>query len=252
MNVLRRIGRDLRERRHIEVYAVALVSTCLAFLSLVGDLVSDDVRWAVVLAALGLLTYQVALPSRSTDLDDVLHSRASFDDITFGSRLTRANEVWIFGPSAVSVLSADSANHLRTKVLSRRDGIVRVMLLDPLEQEAVRIAARQLDHSTDYPAADLDSALAATIGRVERMADWNTEGEFEYRYAAFNPGFSLVVIDPYGKESLLIVEFHGIHNESLASRMHLEMTRADSEHWFSYWRSQFEHLWISARRPEPA
>lgn len=250
MHGLRRIRRDLKERRHVEVYVVTAAAVVLAVLSLVGDLVGAEIRWAVVLAALSLLTYQIALPTRSNDLDDVLHSRTSFDDITFSSRLRRAKAVWVFGPSAVDLLTADTANHLRTQVLSRREGVVRIMVLDPAQQEAVGLAASQLDHSTDYPTVDLAPALAGTVGRIEMMAGWDVAGTFEYGFAPFNPGFSIVAINPYGKDGLLIVEFHGLHNESTASRMHVELTRASSEHWFAYWRNQFEHLWRTARRPD--
>jgi hypothetical protein len=249
MQRLRRIARDLRHRRHIEVYVVVVASIALAVLSLFGDLVSDEVRWAVVLAALGLLTYQITLPDRPTDLDHVLHDRAAFDDVTLSSRWRGAREVWIFGPSVAYLLTAEAASHLRSHVLARQDGVVRVLVLDPEEQAAVELAGRQLDQATAFPIIDLAKALAATIGRLEMMARWDTQGAFEHRFAPFNPGFSVLAIDPYGKAGSLIVEFHGLHNEANASRMHIELTRAKSEHWFGYWRDQFEQLWDIARCP---
>jgi hypothetical protein len=250
MRGLRRIERDLRERRHVEAYVVAAAAVVLATLSLIGDLVGDELRWAVVFAALSLLTYQVALTPRSDDLDDLLHNRAAFDDVTFHSRLRRAQDVRIFAPSGVNLLSADTANHLRTEVLSRQEGLVRIVVLDPHEPEAVAITARQLDQSTEFAAVDLASGLATIVNRIEMMASWNVAGTFEYGFAPFNPGFSIVAINPYGKDGLLIVEIHGLRNEATASRMHLQLTRTSSERWFVYWRNQFEHLWQSARRPE--
>lgn len=247
---LRRIRQDLSRRRHVEVYVVAVASVVLAVLSLVGDVVADSIRWAVVFAALSLLTYQIALPARPTDLDDVLHSRESFAEITISSRLRRATEIWIFGPSATNLLTADTADHLRTSVLNRREGTVRMMVLDPSAHEAVKLAAHQLDDSATYPAADLHRVLPAMVDRIEMMAGWDVAGTYEHRLAPFNPGFSIVAINPYGKDGLLIVEFHGVHNESTPDRMHLELTRSNSEHWFVYWRNQFEQLWSYARLPE--
>jgi hypothetical protein len=46
MQRLRRVLRDLRNRRHVEVYAVVGASIVLAVLSLFGDLVGEEVRWA--------------------------------------------------------------------------------------------------------------------------------------------------------------------------------------------------------------
>jgi hypothetical protein len=245
----RRIARDLLHRRHVEVYLVAAASVVLAALSLAGDVVNEDVRWATVFAALGLLTYQLALPDRASDLDDVLHNRAAFDDITFSSRIRGAREVWVLAPSAVNLLTASTADDVRKSVLGRGDGVFRVMVLDPAAGDAVVLAAHQLDDATDYPAEALPDAVQATAARLEMMASWDVVGEFQHRYVGFNPGFSIVAIDPNGRDGLLIVEFHGVHNESAAARMHVQLTRTSSEHWYVYWRDQFEHLWQGARVP---
>lgn len=248
MRRLRRIGRDLRSRRHVEIYAVAAVSIVLAILSLVGDVAPDGLRWAAVLAALSLLTYQIALPKPAADLDDVLRNRAAFDEMPFVSRLQGARDVWIVAPTAVNLLTADTVEHLRRHVLSRREGQVRVQVLDPERPEALALARQQLDQATDYPALDLTGGLAATLGLLETMAGWDVAGTFEYRFTPYNPGFSVVAIDPHAKGGLLILELHGVRNESIATRMHVELTRASSEHWFVYWRDQMHHLWDGGRQ----
>ncbi|HEY8547424.1 MAG TPA: hypothetical protein VIL36_20320, partial [Acidimicrobiales bacterium] len=61
MNALRRIARDLVQRRHLDAYVVAVVSLGLAVITLVGA-GSDELRWSVALAALGILVYRVTLP----------------------------------------------------------------------------------------------------------------------------------------------------------------------------------------------
>jgi hypothetical protein len=249
MEGVRRVGRDLTARRHIEVYVVAAVTIVVAVLSLVGDVVDDGVRWSVVLAALGLLTYQIALPDREGDPDAVLHTRAVFDDITFSSRLMQVREVWVYGPSAINLLTADVTDVLRSRVLTHPTGAVRIAVLDPEQHEAVAIASRQLDESTEFQSVELPGALAATVERLGRMDSWAVAGTLEYRLAPFNPGFSMVALDPRSKNGLLIVEFHGVRNESDGSRMHVELRRDGSQHWYDYWCAQFEHLWAGARTP---
>jgi hypothetical protein len=175
--------------------------------------------------------------------------RAAFEGISFGTRLQDAREVWVFGPSAIDLLTAGNTTHLRNQVLSRAEGIVRVVVLDPGKPDAIELTARQLDDGTDYPAAGIARALELAVDRLETMATWKLPGTFEYRFAPFNRGVSLVAINPYGKGGLLIVELHGLHNESNASRMHIEITRSGSEHWFVYWRHQFEYLWDNSRQP---
>jgi hypothetical protein len=249
---IQRIGRDLRRLRHVDAYVVAPIAVVLAALSLLSDVVSEDLRWAAALAALGLLVYRVTLPDGAGDVDEVLQSRLAFADITFGSRLKRAKVVWVFAPSAINLLTSSTADDLRRTVLARPDGSVRVAVLDPEATAAVALASRQLDDSVDFAIQDLPEELGATVSRLRAIAGWKTEGHLDYRFASFNPGFSLVAVDPHERHGVLIVEFHGFHNESSASRMHIELRRQLSEHWYEYWIDQFEHLWTHSRPAHPS
>lgn len=56
--------RNPRRGRSIEACTTATVATALAALSLLSDLVSDNVRWAAVLAGLGLLIHHVTRPEQ--------------------------------------------------------------------------------------------------------------------------------------------------------------------------------------------
>ena len=249
MRTLRRIAGDLRERRHVEVYVVSAVTVVVALLSLLGDLVPADVRWSVVLATLALLTYQLAVPEHRGDPDSVLFDRAQIQGGWLTDRLGSAREVCVYGPSVVNLLSETVMTTLRTQVLCRAEGRVRVAILDPDRHDAVAIAGRQLDGATTYPTVELPRALAMTDDRLGKMAAWSVPGTFEHRYVPFNPGFSIVAIDPSTKDGVVLVEFHGIQNEATGSRMHVELTRASSAHWHAYWLAQFEQLWGEARPP---
>ena len=95
----RRVGRDLRDRRFIDVYSVAIVAFVLALVSLIGY-GSSQLRWSVVLAALGLLVLRISVPETAPDasLDDLLRDRFAFDAVPLADRLRDAREVWIFAP----------------------------------------------------------------------------------------------------------------------------------------------------------
>lgn len=247
---LRRIGRDLKRRRHVDAYMVAAAALMLAVLSLVGDVVPEDLRWGVLFAALGLLVYEITVPDRAGSYDDLLNDRSAFDDTNFVSRLRGASRVWVFAPSAANLLSFGTVDDLRRNVLAKSDGLVRIAVLNPAATTAVELASRQLDDATDYPVQNLPDALKTTATRLQAMAQWSTPGLFEHRYVDYNPGFSLVAVDPHTRHGVVIVEIHGFHNESTGSRMHIQLRRRDSEHWFAYWVDQFESLWDSARRPD--
>ena len=59
----------------------------------------------------------------------------------------------------------------------------------------------------------------------------------------------MVAIDPSSRGGRVIVEFHAFHNEATSSRMHVELTRKQSDHWYSYWTDQFERIWSAAAPP---
>lgn len=246
--------RNLRTRKYVEAYAIAAVATVLAALSLVNDVVSENVRWAAVLAGIGVLVYRVTLPEDTVEVaaDRWLFDRSRFPSIPFTSRLAKAKEVWILAPSAVNVLSAPHCEAIRRTVLRHDDGRLRVIVLNPDEAAAVALAGRQLDDSLDFPAEEFAPALRSTIRRLAALGAWGTPGSTEWRLASYNPGFSLVGIDVPTRSGVIIVEFHGCHNVATENRMHIELTRSTGGPWYAYWARQFEAFWEQATVPAAA
>jgi hypothetical protein len=250
---LRRVGHDLRNRRQLEAYAVATVAVVLAVLSIIESAVPENVKWAALLIGVGLLVYRLTLPEGGGRgrAEDVLLDRSAFDAEPLAERVRSAREVWVFAPSAVNLLSPRNCEVLRRAVLSRPDGVLRVVVLDPAAEDGVRFAMRQLDDSLEYPVQQLRPSLEATVRQLALMRAWPVPGTVDYRLLDYNPGFSLVAIDPGRRDGVVIVEVHGFHNDATHSRMHFELRRADSDRWYDYWLDQFGHIW-SAARPVPA
>ena len=217
-----------------------------AVLSVAGDILSDNARWAVLFVDVGILVFRMTLPDHlEGTADDVLKDRSAFEDKPFAARLREASELWVFAPSAINLLPPQNCDTIRTTILAKPDGVVRIVVMDPAAETAVQLATRQLDDSLDFPSQLFRSSLEATIRQLQRMAGWRERGSFEYRLADYNPGFSLVAIDPGARHGAVIVEFHGFHNQVTNTRMHIELTRAISEQWYSYWLSQFERIWAA-------
>jgi hypothetical protein len=245
----RRIVTDLRARQNIDTYALTVVVFLFAFLSIFSDVLTNDLRWAVLLSGLGLIIYQVTLSPVPVEFSaELLHDRSLYDAVPLSSLFANARDVRVSAPSAVNLLSAQTCEILRNTVLTRKGGVVRIVILDRREEAAVQLAARQLDDSLEFPVQRLPAALDSTMERLEHMTQWNTEGSFDYRLLPYNPGFSLVLLDPETPHGRVIVEIHAFHNPSTSSRMHLELTRGRNERWYTYWVDQFNHIWESGRR----
>ena len=123
--VLRRIGRDLRQLRNIDAYATAFLIFIFAVLSVTGDILPDNIRWAVLLAGVGVLIFRMTIPDHyEGSPDDVLKDRSAFEDKPFPARLRTASELWVFAPSAINVLTPENCGTIRTGILANPDGVV--------------------------------------------------------------------------------------------------------------------------------
>ncbi|QNP66359.1 hypothetical protein [Streptomyces genisteinicus] len=244
---MHRIGRDVRERRHLDAYVVALTACGIAIVSAVADVVPQQIQWSAMLAGIGLLVFRITLPT-ATDAspEELLQDRRAFDTMPLSERLRDARTVWIFAPSGVGLLSPATCQLLRTTVLSRPDGVVRVIVMDPHETAGMAVASRQLDDSTDFPLERLPESLARVTAQLRLMSAWTTDGTFEFRRLGFNPGFSMLAIDAGTPSGTVIVEMHGFHNESIDSRPHMELKRTANDRWYRYWADQFLRMWEAA------
>jgi hypothetical protein len=246
----RRIWADIAARRHVDAYVVSALTLAFGAITVVSDAISIDLRWAAALAGIGVLVYRTTAPASRTDVDELLQDRTGFEATPITMRLRNAREVWIFAPSGVNFLSEENLGALRSGTLGRRDGNLRVVVLNPSNNAALDIAVQQLDNALEFRLRDLRACLNDVIQRLRKVADeWPRAGSFEYRYLDYNPGFSLVAIDPTSRNGRVIVEFHGFHNETTMSRMHFEIGISDSQHWYRYWIAQFEHVWQAAVEP---
>lgn len=245
---IRRIFGDIRARKHVDVYVVSGLAIIFAILTTIGDIVPEQLKTAAILAALGLLVFNISTPDHQlASADDILNDRTSF--IPLGDRLKGVRKFWIYGPSAINVLSPENLMLIKDEILAYPDGEFRVLVQDPAKTAAVQLLVRQLDEGLTFRMRDLPSDIAESIARLEKVATWKGQGAFAYRLLDYGPGFSLMVVDPDKRDGYILVEFFGFHNEQVGNRMHIQLRRADSERWFTYWVGQFEHMWNAARLP---
>lgn len=233
---LRRIFDDLRNLRNLEIYVVAGVGVALIVLDVVGTTEIESYLSVMTAALVVLLLRTTTPPKQEVDLDSVLLDRQSFSPLSEFIRDGR--EVWIYGPSAVNVLR--QSPDLKHEILDK-GGKVRVLLQDPRASDSVAILRQQLD-----PNNNLELDITGSLFTLEKMQAW---GSIEYRLLGYSPGFSLIVVDPDGKDGRLTVEFFGYRNELITDRMHLRIERRSSQYWFEYWAKQYAVMWESAKQP---
>lgn len=239
LRFLSRISRDILSGRNIETYVVTVVALVVAVLSVIEDVVPLDLQMAAILAALALLVFKTAAPdAKSVDLDTMLLDRQSFGAVR--DFIKGGNVLWIYGPSAVNFMA--NSSDLERELLIK-GGEIRVLLQDPEVQPSLEILHQQLDAMSHLLEDDINrsvSILKSLRSRHPRIS---------YRFAPYNPGFSLVIVDPDGRNGRLIIEFFGYESQLITDRMHIEIHRQQSNYWFEYWASQFEVMWQKSREP---
>lgn len=247
---LKRVLDDFRRGRNLDLYAASAVAFILAGMTLIGADLPDDVRWSVLLAALGVLVLRLAT-ARPQAPQEMFLDRTAFTTNPVLDRLVTAKEVWIFAPTAANLLTDERCAMLRQGPLSRPGGSVRVVVLDDSDPGRLAVVVEQLDWLLDFPVQEVRHALRVTHTRLRTMAGWTVNGTFAYGTVPFSPGFSILAIDPGLADGLVIVEFHGARNDTIASRMHVRLTRQRDLRWYLYWMEQFNAIW-SAATPQPA
>ncbi len=251
VTTIKRFFADILAGYHIEAYVVALFSFGFAILTLFGDGIDEQYKMAALLAGMGLLVYNITVPSADEGpgcLDDYLNDRADFQPLP--ERLKNARTLWIYGPSAINILNDGNLRAIQDNVLAHKDGDLRVMIQNPEEDKEVARLVKQLDENVQFQRQDLRKAIQDSLEILGFMSGWPVAGRFEYRLLDFNPGFSLVVIDPFKPTGVAIVEFYGYTHRHTGSRMHIEISRAESEKWYTYWVSQYDEMWEAAQ-PTP-
>ncbi len=246
MQFFKRILKDIKNRRNIEVYVVSFAAVLVAVASLFGDAVmaslGDNIVNSIILTALSILVLNISIPkSDKSTLDDYLDDRTNLG--SFKDRIHSAHKLYIYAPSAANILRGESADAIREQILSRKDGELRMIIQNPDNQPAVDILEDQLDKHVNFQMQHLPDELTRTLRQFQLIHEWDLPGSFEYRLLDYSPGFSMVMIDPDSNKGQIIVEVHGYQNESTSGRMHIVITKKDSERWFVYWQRQFDNMW---------
>ena len=258
LKTLRRIWNDLRQLKNVEAYVVLLLVIVWVVVSSIGieTLFPDEAQRItivlnLILTALGILIFRITYSEQgnASQLDDYLNDRSTFEP--FDTALKRKRQLWIYGASATNIIN-DHSRAIHDEILNRKDGEIRIIIQNPHAVHGMSILKQQIDENVSYQIQELESEIARSLRTFTLIQGWrDVAGRFEYRLLDFSPGFSMVAFDPDQRDGKIIVEFYGYANRDTNDRMHITLTRQESEHWYNYWKGQFESMWEHATPPNP-
>lgn len=237
---------DILNLRNIEKYVVAGFAIVFAILGLFGDIVADDYKLSIILAALGLLVFSTSQRDREKPIERLLNKRKDLPPLSESLKNTHA--LWVYAPSATNFLEDTNLSLIEENILSKKKGSFRVVIQNPDETEAINILIKHLDEGiTRQNNQPMREAIAKTKSRLEKLAKRDHTGKFSYGFLDYGLGFSLVAFNPEHHNGYIILEMHAFQNEYTHDRMHIRIDRHDSEFWFDYWINQFNMIWEKAK-----
>ncbi|WP_112236883.1 hypothetical protein [Kribbella monticola] len=229
------VGSNLRSGRHVEAYAIFVLGLALAVLSV---LEVGDQRWlfAGLLIGVSFLVFHSTLSDTRAAIGVELRDREDFTP--FSDILTDVHELWVYGPTANSVLVnvADIRRHIL-----QRAGSVRVIVQDPANTAAVDATKLQLDDNLDFL-----SSLRISVDTLARLQT-SHPGRIRYALLPMNPGFSMLIVNPNRHDGYLILELQGFKDDNINDRMHMVLGRQDAGRWFDYWVKRFQAMWTASQ-----
>lgn len=241
--LFRRIVQDIANGKNIESYVLTLAAFGIALFSVIEDALPIEAQLAVILAGVGLLVFKTTSQDieKDVDLDSVLMDRQSYGPLREFIRGGR--ELWVYGPSSVNVLV--NSSDLEREILDH-GGVIRVALQDNEQKASMEILHHQLDHMSYLLESDIQRSISV-------LKDMQGAGRtIEYRLVPYSPGYSLLIVDPHGRDGRLVVEFFGYSNQRITERMHMVISRHQSQYWFDYWVNQYELMWEKSRSVDEA
>lgn len=258
LKTLQRIGKDLRQLKNVEAYVVLGLVVVWLVVSIVGieTLFPDESQrftlvLNLILTALGVLIFRITYSEQTapTNLDDYLNDRSTFEP--FHTALKGKRQLWIYGASATNIIN-DNSRAIHDQILNRKDGELRIIIQNPNAQAGMSVLKQQIDENVSYQIQELEAEIGRSLRTFSLIQGWkDVAGNFEYRLLDLSPGFSMVAFDPDQRDGKIIVEFYGYANRDTNDRMHITLTRQESEHWYNYWKGQFESMWEHANPPTP-
>ncbi|OUD03677.1 hypothetical protein [Streptomyces swartbergensis] len=249
MTAWRRLRRDLRGRRNLDVYATIAVALGTSIFAAI-DLAPTEKIMAAVLAVLAVLAFST-LATR-TMVEDLARSGAS-GGVRFLSdfpedikeRRERSTDLYLIGVSLSRTLET---SHRAFETTLSSGGRIRILLTDP---DADNAAVTTQNRTTRPRPDEIRDEIRQSLRLLQRLHA-ETGGRLEVRTTRTALKFGLNYLDVHRANALLCVQLYSF-DVAGESRPIFTLTLTDDP-WFEIFREQAERLWDASQpvlTPQP-
>lgn len=257
MRWLRKIGQDLNDGHNLEVYLTILVSLALSILG-IFNLVAIEIVATGILATLALLalstinnrdqvsSLQSQIQSLLTLVEENVLGKIKAEDFfiserpKYNSELQTAKNIYIVG----ATLSRTVRDYLGIFEQRLKEGAnIRFVIIDPKSDAVKQAALRSYGVNSDefYP-----NRIKPTLDLLELLESLpDLKGKLELSLLPYMPSFGMTLIDPDEVSGKIYIEIY--QHKSVEQNPTFVLNANRDEHWYKFFRHQFEVLWKSAR-----
>jgi hypothetical protein len=226
---------------YLDLYLLAASGLVIAILGVIG--VADiKVLASAILALLAVLAFSqirsrhnLSQITRAQKPDPLAIFRTAFPD-DLDRRRASASTLLLIGLSMSRTVRGISQDGLRAILSS--GGNVRVLLLDPDNDELVRAASRHRVYGTTPEG--LKRRIQGSLDDLKDLTE-NSGGDLEIRVTSFIPHMSLNLIDAGRRNGLIAVQ-HYEYRPAAEPAPIFCLTPSDAM-WFEHFAAEAERIW---------
>lgn len=238
---IRRVARRIVTDEYLDLYVLGGTALVFTVLGVTG--ISDaKVLSSVILALLAFLALsQIRSRRHLLDIAKAQRSdpfslfRASFPDELVSLRAT-ASSLTLMGVSMARTVQGGSRTELRQMLAS--GGTMRVLLVDPGNEELLRAASSQRPHASTPER--LRKRIEATLDELTELRA-STNGEVEIRVASFLPAMGINILNGDTQRGLIVVQ-HQEHRAPGEAAPIIQL-RATDGYWYRHFLAEADRMW---------
>jgi hypothetical protein len=226
---------------YLDLYLLAALALIIAILGIAGVaeikyLASATLALLAVLAFSQIRTRRNISEIISARKPDLLSVFQVAFPVDLEGRRASASTLLLIGLSMSRTVRGVSQAGLRSILSS--GGSIRILLLDPTNEELVRAASRYRPHGMTPDG--LKKRIQGSLDELRTLSE-NTAGSLEVRVTSFIPQMSMNAID-IGRRNGLIVLQHYEYKPNSEPAPIFCLTPSDSI-WFKHFAAEAERIW---------
>jgi hypothetical protein len=225
----------------LDLYVLAVTAFIFTILGVTGVSSLTDLA-SIILALLAVLAlsqirsrHHITAMASAQRVDPFSLLATSFPSDLVERRAT-SSDLMLIGTTMSRTVQGSSREDMRRMLT--RGGRIRILLLDPSNEELVRAASMR--HPAGLTPDRLKARILGTLDELVSLRD-STRGQIEIRVASFAPTMTMSVMDADSRDGILVAQHTEYKPPGEAAP--IICLKGKDGYWFSHFLSEARRIW---------